>query len=138
MAILAFFLGYGAESYNQVTRARSGILAFDIEPMIDRAVADPFGEGLWLTLMLLTPILPPIFFTANLLTDGLLALQPLDYRLRRLLFRTLGILLASGGIIGVIGLINTTENVDIADLLGNLAREGITVAHDAYGVSSAR
>ncbi|MGI9501712.1 MAG: hypothetical protein ACR2RE_01480 [Geminicoccaceae bacterium] len=127
MTALAFSLGYGAESYNQVTLARSGVFAFDVEPMIERAVADPFGEGLWLSLMLLTPIMPAVFFTASLLTDGLLTLQPHDYRFRHIIFRSVGVLAALGVVIGAILLIYGSE-LDVAGLLGALARDGITAA----------
>lgn len=128
MAALAFALGYGTESYNQVTLARSGVPAFDVDPMIGRAIADPFGEGLWLSLMLLPPTLPAVFFTAPLLTDGLLTLQPHDYRLRHFIFRTVGVLAALGGVIGAVLLIDGS-GLDVAGFLGALARDGITAAN---------
>lgn len=135
---LAFLLGYGAENYNQLTMARSGTLAFAIEPMIERTVADPFGEGLWLTALLCTSLLPPLLFTADLLTDGLLALQPYDYRLRRHLFRTLGVLLTMAGMIGVVALASATEDVNTASLLGGLARNGANAASSTFAAAPGR
>jgi len=131
-AALAYTLGYGTEGYNQVTLARSGLLAFDIEPMINRAIASPFGEGLSLTLLLLAPLLPALVFTAILLTDGLLSLQPHDYRLRRPLFRGLGIVLTFGTFVSVMGVISATDMLDIANHLGGLAKYGLHSAHKTF------
>lgn len=128
IAALAYLLGYGAESYNQVTLIRSGAPAFGVGPMIVRAVADPFGEGFWITMILLTPMIPSLIFTVNLLTDGLLRLQPHDYRLRRFLFRTTSIIAALGMIVGITAVINAAEEYDLAMLLGDLAREGLHAA----------
>ncbi len=127
-AMLAFLLGYGSESYNQLTLARSDVITFEIEPMIRRAVADPFGEGFWPSLMILMPIMLPVIFTANLLTAALLTLQPNDYRLRRLLFRAVGLMLAFALLLGVIGFVTTSEDVEIAPLFGDIARNGLDTA----------
>lgn len=131
-ASLAFFLGYGSESYSQLTLARSGILAFDIGPMIDRAVDDPFGEGLWLTALLFTPLIPALAFTANLFTDGLLALQPHDYRLRSVFFRLVGGGMALGSVVAAIALNNAAEIFDVARPLGDFAKEGLYAAIRAF------
>ena len=128
VGILAFMLGCGAESYSQISIARSGVPAFDIEPMIQRAVADPFGEGLWPSLMVLTPVLPAVIFSALFLTDGLLALQPHDYRLRRSIFRIIGFFAAVVSVMCLILLINGS-GLDITVFLGALARDGITAAN---------
>lgn len=133
MMILAFFLGYGGESYNQLTLARSGLLAVDIIPMVNRAVQDPFGEGFWLTVLLFAPFIPALVFTANLSTDVLLALQPHDYRFRTLLFRVVGVILALGAAIGAISLINAADEFQAATLLGDLAKEGVYSAIRAFG-----
>ncbi|MEZ5933124.1 MAG: hypothetical protein R3F54_14460 [Alphaproteobacteria bacterium] len=138
VATLAFLLGYGTESYNQVTLARSGLLAFDIEPMIEHAVAAPFGEGLWLTLMLLTPMIPPALLTASLATECLLRLQPYDYRFRRLVFRALGIALTSAAVIGAVALIDASDHLEPARLLGRLAMAGLDAAYDSFGTPSMR
>lgn len=132
-AALAFLLGYGVESYNQLALARSGRMAFDIPPMIERAVQDPFREGLWLSSMVLTPLILPAPFSASLVTDGLLALQPIDYRFRRLLFRIIGVVLAAGSILGAAWLIGVTDGIDIAGVLGALGQEGIDGARRAWG-----
>lgn len=130
---LAFFLGYGAEGYNQLTLARSGGIAFDAAPMILRTVKDPFGEGLWLSMMVLTPLLPPVLFTAGLLTDSQLALQPHDYRFRRLLFRIISVALTLALLLGSISLVTTSDEMDIAPLLGELAWNGLDAATLAFG-----
>ena len=132
VATLAFLLGYGAESYNQLTLARSGAIAFDIGPMIGHAVRDPFGEGLWLSTMLLAPILSPALFTANLLTDALLALQPYDYRFRRLLFRMIGAVLTLAAVIAAILLVAEAEGIDVAHRLGALGWDGLDAAKHAW------
>ena len=133
MAALAFLLGYGGESYNQITFFRAGAYAFDIEPMIARATADPFGEGFWLSMMILTPMAPAAFVTAHLLTDVMLALQPSDYRFRRLLFKTIGIALTLAAVIGLGAMIVGSNAIDIADVLGNLAFDGLDAAREALG-----
>ncbi len=132
-ATLAFLLGYGVEAYNQLTLARSGGIAFDASPMIFRAVRDPFGEGLWLSAMVLTPLLPPVLFTASLLTDGLLALQPHDYRFRRLLFRTVGATLTIALLLGSISLVTKSNETDVAPMLGDIAWTGLNAATLAFG-----
>jgi hypothetical protein len=138
VATLAFLLGYVAEGYNQVTLTRSDLLAFDIEPMIAHAVAAPFDEGLWLTLMLLTPMIAPALLTASFVTDGLLRLQPYDYLFRRLVFRALGIALASAALVGALALIDASEHLEPAGLLGSLAMAGLDAAHDNFGTPSIR
>lgn len=132
-AVLAFLLGYGVEGYNQLTLTRSGGIAFDAAPMISRAVRDPFGEGLWLSAMVLTPLLAPMLFTANLLTDGLLALQPHDYCFRRPLFQAVGATFAIALLLGSISLVTTSDDMDVAPLLGDLAWNGLDRAALAFG-----
>lgn len=133
MTALAFLLGYGAECYNRLVLARSGAIAFSIEPMIRRAVADPLGEGFWLFLMILAPIMPPVVFTANVLTDGLLALQSNDYRLRKPLFGSIGALLALGAVIGGISLVMMSDDMDVAPSLGDVAWIGLDAAGHSFG-----
>ncbi len=132
-ATLAFLLGYGSEAYNQLTLARSGGIAFDASPMISRAVNDPLGEGLWISMMVLTPLLPPVLFTANLLTDALLALQPHDYRFRRLLFRIVGMALTIALTLSAISLVAKSDEMDAAPLLGDIAWTGLNAAKLAFG-----
>ncbi|MGI9510093.1 MAG: hypothetical protein ACR2QJ_12190, partial [Geminicoccaceae bacterium] len=132
---LAFILGYGAESYNQLALARSGSVAFEILPMIARAAGDPFGEGLWLSAMVLTPIMAPSLFIAYSVTDGLLVLQPYDYRLRRPLFRIVGMIVASAVLISIIGAIATSESMEVATVLGGLAEDGVGQAQNTFGVA---
>ena len=135
-AALAYLLGYGAEAYSQLTLARSGALAFDAVPMIARAVRDPFGEGLWLSALVLTPFLLPIVLSAAAVTDVLLALQPHDYRFRRLLFRTTGVVLTLVLTISAVNLVTTSDDLEPASVLGGLARKGLDTATLAFGSST--
>jgi hypothetical protein len=130
---LAYLLGYGAESYNQLTLSLTGNLAFDSLPMIDAAVADPLGEGVWLTALLIFPLIPLVLLTASAFTDGLLLLQPGSYRLKYVLLSIIGIVLASSVLFGVVGLVNAVEDLDLARTLGGLAREGLYDAIRAFG-----
>ncbi len=132
---LAFLLGYGAESYDQLAGWRAGRSALDLEPMIAHAVGQPLGEGLWLSTLLLTPTLPLVFLTAGLITDGLFALQPNDYRWRHLIFRSAGFALATLGVASAIWIVNAAENIDVAALLGRLAEEGIAQARSLRDVA---
>lgn len=133
MACLAYLLGYGAESYNQLTLARSSTLAFDSLPMIDAAIADPAGEGVWLTALLLFPILPLLVLTSGVLTDGLFALQTNSYRLKNTLFHITGAIVTLGVAIGIFGLIGVAGDINLAETFGNLAREGLYAAIRAFG-----
>ncbi|MEM8948919.1 MAG: hypothetical protein AAGC99_06270 [Pseudomonadota bacterium] len=138
VAALAYLLGYGAESYNQLTIARAGAIAFDVEPMIRRAVADPLGEGLWLSLMIMTPLALPAFMAASLLTDGLLALQPHDYRFRKLLFKTIGFLVTIILLLAAATFVTTSDQVQVAPMLGELARVGLDTAGQSFANPNSR
>ena len=138
VATLAFILGYGSEAYNQLTLARSGVLAFDIAPMIARAIKDPFGEGLWLSAMVLSPLLPLALFTASFAADGLLALQPHDYRLRRPLFRVVGVTFALALLFGSVTLVTANDDLDAAALLADFAWNGLDAAVLAFGGSASQ
>jgi hypothetical protein len=132
MAALAFFLGFGAESYSQLAFRPAGEAAFALDPMIERAARDPFGEGLWLSLMLLTPLSPLAFFGASAAADALMAIQPDDYRLRRPLFRTLGAVLTIASIAVAIRLIAGADGVELAASLGDLGQEGVETARAVW------
>jgi hypothetical protein len=54
---MAFLLAFGFEAYNQVSDWW-GERAFDLEGYVDAAAAAPFSDGAWLTLMLLTTLVP--------------------------------------------------------------------------------
>lgn len=129
---LAFLLGLGFEAFNQLTIQRSGEPAFNLGPMIDQAIDDPWAEGLWLTLMLLTPLLPIAFQASRLATDGLLALQPDDYPLRRPLFSTLGFFLTLASIVVIAWAITASPRLDLASPLGNMAKTGQETAKDLW------
>jgi len=130
VSCLAFLLGFGFETYNQLTIQRSGEAAFNLGPMIDRAVADPWGEGLWLTLMLMTPLVPIVFQTSRLATDSLLVLQPDDYPLRRPLFNVIGILLTLAAAVFITWSITASPSVDPSNQLATLGDLGMQTAKD--------
>ncbi|MEL6963170.1 MAG: hypothetical protein AAFO01_10465, partial [Pseudomonadota bacterium] len=90
MAGLAYLLGYGAESYNQLTLMRSGILAFDSLPMIDAAVADPLGEGAWLVTLLLFPVLPMLFLASRAVTDRMFSIRSDGHLWKNVVLHSLG------------------------------------------------
>lgn len=129
---LAFLLGLTFEGYNQLNIQRSGEAAFNLGPMIDRAVADPWGEGLWLTLMVLTPLLPIAFQASRLITDSLLVLQSQDYRVRRPLFGALGIAVTLASIVGIASSINASPALDVANSLGAMADFGLQTAKNLW------
>ena len=60
---MAFMLALGFEGYNQLSLLR-GEGAFDLVPYVEGAAAEPFGEGAWLTLMLLTTLVPTFLHVA--------------------------------------------------------------------------
>ncbi len=128
MMALAFILGLGFEGYNQLTIRRAGDAAFDLGLVIERATLAPFGEGLWLTAMLLTPLLPIAFQVSRLLTDGLLALQPDDYPLRRPLFNGIGLAATSATIALVVWLAIVSPGIGLAPILETTADLGTQAA----------
>ncbi len=132
MTALAFLLGLGFESYNQLTIQRAGGASFDLGPMIEQAVRAPFGEGLWLTVMLLTPLLPIAFQASRLLTDGLLVLQPEDYPLRRPLFNTIGIAAASATMVLIAWFITISPSLELAGFFGATADLGTQAAETLW------
>ncbi|MGI9451383.1 MAG: hypothetical protein ACR2QH_12225 [Geminicoccaceae bacterium] len=132
VSCLAFFLGFGFEGYNQLTLQRSGQAAFNLSPMIDQAITDPWGEGLWLTLMLLTPLVPIAFQASRLITDGLLILQPDDYPLRRPLFNMISFLLTLATVVIIAWSITISSSLDLADSLGTLGDLGMRTAKDLW------
>ncbi|MGI9435576.1 MAG: hypothetical protein ACR2Q4_12235 [Geminicoccaceae bacterium] len=128
ISALALMLGFVFESYNQLTIERTGEFAFILSPMIEQAVLDPWHEGLWLTLMLLTPVIPFAFQASRLLTDGMLTLQPADYPLRRPLFSAIGVLLTLAMIVMIAWFMSAAAILDPAEQLGLLAQFGRQLA----------
>ena len=100
--------------------------------MINRAVLHPWEEGLWLTLMLLTPLLPIIIQASRLVTDGLLALQPEDYPFRRPLFTAIGMLLTGTSTIAMGWWISTSHLLEPAIPLSKAAELGRQLAIDLW------
>ncbi|MGH1481245.1 MAG: hypothetical protein ACRBM6_21345 [Geminicoccales bacterium] len=132
IASLAFFLGVGFETYNQITIRRSGEAAFSLSPMISGVALVPWGEGLWITLMLLTPLLPIAFQASRFVTDVLLVTQPDDYPLRRPLFTMIGILLTTATIIATAWFITASPQLNVADTLGAMAETGQKTAKNLW------
>lgn len=139
IAVLAYLLGFGFESYNQLAIKRTGEAAFALLPMIDRAVLDPWKEGLWLTLMLLTPTLPLFYYGPRLLTDGLLVLQPNDYPMRRPIFGAFGFILTVLLLVLAAWLISQSSLLDPTAILERLGKQGLNDAGAFWdaGLSSA-
>lgn len=129
---LAFSLGFGFEAYNRITMQRAGLAAFDLQPMIGQAIISPWGEGLWMTLMLLTPLLPIAFQISRFLSDGLLRLQPDDYPLRRPIFNVIGFLMSIATFIAVAWAITASSTLNPAQTLGDMAYLGIQTAADVF------
>ncbi len=128
IAALAFALGLGFESYNQLTVKRTGEAAFALLPAIEQAVRTPWGEGLWLGLMLATPLLPIVFFGGGLLSDGLLALRPSGHAVGRWLFVMTGMALTGTAFVLLVRLITVSDLLDPAEALAWLARLGVAAA----------
>ncbi len=70
---MAFMLALGFEAYNQASLWQASLWqaslwqgegAFDLEAYVEGAAAAPFGEGAWLTLMLLTTLVPTFLHVA--------------------------------------------------------------------------
>lgn len=133
LAGLAYLLGYGAESYNQVTLMRSGVLAFDSLPMIDAAIADPLGEGFWLTALLFFPTLPLFFLASSACTDGIFSLRSNGYKLRNVLFHSFGAMLTMTIAMGLFGSVSFLGEIRLQDVFGDLAKEGLYAAIRAFG-----
>lgn len=55
---MAFALGLGFQVYNDLALLRGETAPFDLPALIHTVQSDPFHEGFWFTLMLLTTLLP--------------------------------------------------------------------------------
>lgn len=55
---LALLLGIGGEAVDQLAVATTGNSALDLDMMVAQATTEPFGDGLWITLMLFSTIVP--------------------------------------------------------------------------------
>jgi hypothetical protein len=125
---LAFALGWLMESYNGIALAWSGDPALDLRPMIQAAAGDPFGEGLWLTAMLLTPLLPSFLKAVLLFAAGLGLLAPEKQAWQQVIILAAAamLVLLPAGLIG--GWITTSPALDLAPGLAAAAEAGIDVA----------
>jgi hypothetical protein len=77
-ALLAFALGLALTGYDTLAVRAGSPPAFDLAPQIAASRADPWGEGLWPSIMLLTPLLPAALYAGLLgaLTLGMLLRAP--------------------------------------------------------------
>ena len=57
---MAFTIALGFELFNQVILARTGQPAFELRPFLEASAAAPFGVGFWLSVMLLSTLLPTL------------------------------------------------------------------------------
>lgn len=55
---LAVLLGVGGEVVDQLAIARTGSSVLDLDTMIVQGAAEPFGGGLWITVMLFSTLVP--------------------------------------------------------------------------------
>ena len=61
LASMAFSISFGFEVYHQLTAPNQEIAAtFKLESFIKQATTQPLGEGLWLTTMLLSTLVPTV------------------------------------------------------------------------------
>lgn len=79
---MAFSLAFGFEAYDQVALRQTGVPAFNLRETVAAAAADPWGEGFWLTTMLLSTLFPTLLHALVLLGAPLgLVLIPTGVRL---------------------------------------------------------
>ena len=71
LATLAFALAFGVESYNQYGLWRSGEEVYELRDFVRKAAEKPWTEGLWLTAMLLSTLVPTFLHFALLLASPL-------------------------------------------------------------------
>jgi hypothetical protein len=78
LAAMAYLLALGFASYDQIAIALSegSTGAFELEAFIERGAAAPWTDGLWLTIMLIS-VLVPTFLNMLLLLASPLALMAL-------------------------------------------------------------
>jgi hypothetical protein len=84
LAAMAYMLAVGFAGYNQVVIALSegGRAAFELEPFIERAAAAPWTDGLWLTIMLISTLVPTFLHLVMLLASPIAwAAVPTETRL---------------------------------------------------------
>ncbi|MEZ5936082.1 MAG: hypothetical protein R3F54_30105 [Alphaproteobacteria bacterium] len=76
LASMAFALSFGVEAYNQGLGApdQTGLPSFDLRPYIEQAAAAPFSDGLWLSTMLLSTLVPTALHLVLLLASPLILL----------------------------------------------------------------
>ena len=60
LLLMAFALGLGFQVYNDLAIMKGGTPPFDLPKMIDAVALHPWTEGFWVTMMLVTTLLPTI------------------------------------------------------------------------------
>lgn len=58
LIILAVLFGTGGQAIDQLAIDTTGTPVFDLDTLIAKTVSDPLGEGLWITLMLVSTLVP--------------------------------------------------------------------------------
>jgi hypothetical protein len=85
LAAMAFFLAFGFEAYNRLAVAQRGedLPVFFLGPFLANAANHPWTEGLWLTVMLLSTLVPTALHMVALLASPLaLVTLPTEKRLQ--------------------------------------------------------
>jgi hypothetical protein len=85
LAAMAFFLAFGFEAYNRMAIAQRGedLPVFALEPFLANAADHPWTEGLWLTVMLISTLVPTALHMVALLASPLaLVTLPTEKRLK--------------------------------------------------------
>lgn len=58
LGVLAILFGAGGEMLDQFAIATTGSSLLDLDAMIDQVISEPLGDGLWITLMLFSTLVP--------------------------------------------------------------------------------
>ncbi len=84
LAAMAFFLAFGFEAYNRIAIAQRGedLPVFDLGPFLANAADHPWTDGLWLTVMLISTLVPTALHMVALLASPIaLVTLPTEKRL---------------------------------------------------------
>ena len=84
LAAMAFFLAFGFEAYNRIAIIQRGqdLPVFDLGPLLANAADHPWTDGLWLTIMLISTLLPTGLHVVALLASPIaLVTLPTEKRL---------------------------------------------------------
>ncbi len=84
LAAMAFFLAFGFEAYNRIAIIQRGqdLPVFDLGPFLANAADHPWTDGLWLTVMLISTLVPTALHVVALLASPIaLVTLPTEKRL---------------------------------------------------------